>query len=71
MLLFSSCGCSGQFCQFAEFYDVRPGLRHIASFRVYNRNESGYSFESTIYLYHGLTNEYAPEDEVVIIQDGL
>ena len=71
MLLFSSCGCCGQFCQFAELYDVRPGWHHIVSFRVYNRNESRYSFESTIYLYHRLPNEYAPEDEVVIIQDGL
>ena len=52
-------------------WDRKTGWGEIA-FRVYNQNESRYSFESTKYLFHGKKGESAPEGATeIVVKDGV
>ena len=52
--------------------DKDLGWRGYIHFRIYNRNEDFYSFESTKYLYHGIAGERAPHCSTeVVFKEGI
>ena len=44
-----------------------PGWPCSILFRVYSRNEFYYSFDATIYLYHGIEDEEAPKETTEVM----